>query len=185
MVTLLRMATMQNLSTIDQIRPLFEHRLDYPTQGNSLLIEIKRGMAILTKDGRDVGQVKAVILDDSDRNVTHLLLSPGSQMLGHRPAPVNFSDQVDKEMPSSHIGSGTVDCSPNQHGERSSLVEPLTNRELEILRLIEAGLTNREIAAELIIATGTVKTHAHNIYGKLGVNRRTQAIARARDLKIL
>jgi len=176
---------MQNLSTTNQIQPLFERGLVYPKQDNSLLVEIKRGMAILTKDGRDVGRVKAVVLDGDDRNVTHLLLSSESQMSGHRPALVNFSEQANKETLSLHIGSETIDRSPNRQGERASLVEPLTRRELEILRLIETGLTNREIAAELVIATGTVKTHTHNIYGKLGVNRRTQAIALARDLKIL
>ena len=65
------------------------------------------------------------------------------------------------------------------------LVEPVTERELEILQLIALGLSNREIAETLTIATNTVKKHASNIYGKLGVKRRTQAIALARDLGLL
>ena len=65
------------------------------------------------------------------------------------------------------------------------LVEPVTARELEILQLIALGLSNREIAETLTIATNTVKKHASNIYGKLGVKRRTQAIALARDLGLL
>jgi LuxR family maltose regulon positive regulatory protein len=65
------------------------------------------------------------------------------------------------------------------------LVEPLSQRELEVLRLIAAGLSNREIAQELVIAVGTVKRHINNIYGKLGVHRRTEAVARARDLGML
>jgi LuxR family maltose regulon positive regulatory protein len=47
------------------------------------------------------------------------------------------------------------------------------------------GLSNREIAARLFLAVGTVKSHIHNIYGKLGVQGRTQAIARARELNLL
>ena len=64
-------------------------------------------------------------------------------------------------------------------------MEPLTERELEILRLIDAGLANAEIARRLVIATGTVKRHLNNIYGKLGVESRTQAIARGRELGLL
>jgi LuxR family maltose regulon positive regulatory protein len=65
------------------------------------------------------------------------------------------------------------------------LIEPLTDRELEILCLIETGITNREIAAKLYIAISTVKTHINNLYGKLGVNNRVQALARARELGLL
>ncbi|NLG99171.1 MAG: winged helix-turn-helix transcriptional regulator [Chloroflexi bacterium] len=64
-------------------------------------------------------------------------------------------------------------------------VEPLTDRELEILRLIAQGLTNRQIADRLYISTGTVKVHTNNIYSKLGVNSRTSAVARARLLGLL
>jgi len=65
------------------------------------------------------------------------------------------------------------------------LIEPLSERELEILGLIAAGLMNREIADRLFIAHGTVKRHINNIYGKLGVHSRTQAVARAGELGLL
>jgi LuxR family maltose regulon positive regulatory protein len=65
------------------------------------------------------------------------------------------------------------------------LVEPLSERELEVLRLIAAGLANREIAEELVIAVGTVKRHINHIYGKLNVGSRTQALAKARELRLL
>ncbi len=67
----------------------------------------------------------------------------------------------------------------------SPLVEPLSGRELEVLALIAAGLSNREIAQRLCIAVGTVKRHLNNIYGKLGAHSRTQAIAIARNLRLL
>jgi LuxR family maltose regulon positive regulatory protein len=65
------------------------------------------------------------------------------------------------------------------------LVEPLTERELELLRLVAAGRSNKEIAQELFLAIGTVKKHLNNIFGKLIVSSRTQAVARARELDLL
>ncbi|WP_409344945.1 AAA family ATPase [Paenibacillus sp. MBLB4367] len=63
--------------------------------------------------------------------------------------------------------------------------EPLTDRELEVLALLAAGLSNKEIADQLIIAIGTVKVHVKNIFAKLKVNRRTKAIAQAKELRLI
>jgi LuxR family maltose regulon positive regulatory protein len=65
------------------------------------------------------------------------------------------------------------------------LIEPLTSRELEVLQLIAQGLSNREIGERLFIALSTVKGHNRNIYSKLQVERRTEAVARARELGLL
>jgi ATP/maltotriose-dependent transcriptional regulator MalT len=65
------------------------------------------------------------------------------------------------------------------------LVEPLSERELEVLRLVAMGKSNREIAVELVLALGTVKSHLHNIFQKLDARSRTQAIARARESNLL
>jgi LuxR family transcriptional regulator, maltose regulon positive regulatory protein len=65
------------------------------------------------------------------------------------------------------------------------LIERLTERELEVLRLVAAGRSNRQIAGELFLALGTVKTHVHAIAGKLGAANRVEAIARARELGLL
>jgi LuxR family maltose regulon positive regulatory protein len=72
---------------------------------------------------------------------------------------------------------------PGPH--RTGLVEPLTERELEVLRLLAAGRSNAEMAAELFVEPSTVKTHLIHLYNKLGVHRRTQAVARARALRLL
>jgi LuxR family maltose regulon positive regulatory protein len=65
------------------------------------------------------------------------------------------------------------------------LVERLSERELEVLQLIAAGLSNREIGQRLFITVGTVKVHTASIYGKLGVHSRTQAVAKANALGLL
>lgn len=65
------------------------------------------------------------------------------------------------------------------------LIEPLSDRELEVLQLMADGLSNPEIAERLVITPGTVKVHVHNIYGKLGVSGRVKAVAKARELSLL
>lgn len=85
-----------------------------------------------------------------------------------------------------HVDSPTarsVAVTPRRMGE--PLIEPLTERERDVLRLLAAGCSNQEIAQQLVIALSTVKAHIHNIYGKLAVRGRTRAVATARELCLL
>jgi LuxR family maltose regulon positive regulatory protein len=75
--------------------------------------------------------------------------------------------------------------SPAPGATSTELYEPLTERELEVLRLIAAGQSNAQVAQALVIALSTVKTHTNTIFGKLAVTSRTQAIARAHELHLL
>jgi LuxR family maltose regulon positive regulatory protein len=68
---------------------------------------------------------------------------------------------------------------------QTSGVEPLTNREVEVLRLLAVGASNQRIADELTISVGTVKAHTSHILGKIGASNRTEAVARARELGLL
>ena len=65
------------------------------------------------------------------------------------------------------------------------LIDPPTDREMEILRLVAAGLSNADIAGRLYITVGTTKWHLNHLYAKLGVNRRTEAVAKARELGLI
>jgi LuxR family maltose regulon positive regulatory protein len=74
---------------------------------------------------------------------------------------------------------------PQSKRPPTEMVEPLSGRELEVLGLIAEGLSNQEIAVKLHLSLNTVKVHSSNIYGKLGVNNRTRAVAKAKTLAIL
>ncbi|CAG0940897.1 partial Transcriptional regulatory protein LiaR, partial [Anaerolineae bacterium] len=92
-----------------------------------------------------------------------------------------------------HMGTGFVSEllaeMPNKSDGASAsvqlLIEPLSARELEVLHLIAVGDSNEEIAAKLIISIKTAKRHISNIYAKLGVKSRTQAVALAHELKLI
>jgi LuxR family maltose regulon positive regulatory protein len=108
-----------------------------------------------------------------DEGPTLLVLLPGVRHLA-----LAFVDDLIDGLPADP-GSGRPATRPQR------LVEPLSDRELEVLGLVAQGLSNGEIADRLFISVGTVKTHVHNIFGKLGVESRPRAIARARELDLV
>jgi LuxR family maltose regulon positive regulatory protein len=79
----------------------------------------------------------------------------------------------------------TFNLQPSTKKEPSTLIEPLSERELDVLRLIAAGLSNQEIARELIVAPSTIHWHTKNIYSKMNVHSRTQASWQARQLGLV
>ena len=90
------------------------------------------------------------------------------------------NDLYGSEIPVSVPNASTASAFPT-----GSLNGDLSQREIEVLRLIAQGKSNKEISSELYLALNTVKRHAYNIYNKLGVNRRTQAVSRARSLGLI
>jgi LuxR family maltose regulon positive regulatory protein len=102
----------------------------------------------------------------------------------HMPASVkpSFVQHILAEYPKSR----TLSAMPSRVvDEDLAPIEPLTAREMEVLKLIAAGESNQEIADKLVITLSAVKKHTGNIFRKLSVNSRTQAIARAQMLDLL
>ncbi len=73
----------------------------------------------------------------------------------------------------------------NPQSKIENPIEPLTERELEVLRLVAGGLTYAEVARRLVVSLNTVRYHVKSVYGKLGVNRRVDAVERARELGLI
>ena len=78
-----------------------------------------------------------------------------------------------------------LEAEPEVYEATQRLVDPLSERELEVLDLLASGRTNSEVARDLFVSVGTVKSHTGNIYRKLGAKNRTEALARARELGVL
>jgi LuxR family maltose regulon positive regulatory protein len=85
----------------------------------------------------------------------------------------------------SAFGEQNLSDLPLASARPGALTEPLTEREREVLHLLLEGASNRQIAQRLVLSVNTVKRHVYNLCGKLGVQSRAQAIARARSLHLL
>jgi DNA-binding CsgD family transcriptional regulator len=113
----------------------------------------------------------------------HQLLEPRRQ----RPAfePATAASQLREEARAGHLDADAVEAvlaaAGHRASRRTSRSAGLTGREIEVLRLVAQGRSNREIAAELFIAEKTARNHVERVYAKLGVNNRTQASLAAID----
>ena len=109
-----------------------------------------------------------------------------TQSSGRRAATLpNFSPEHLGKLLAAIRAEAAPSTRRSPRGTAGSLVEPLSGRELEVLHLIAAGASNRDIARRLFVSLATVKTHINHIYRKLEVRNRTEAVARARALKLL
>ena len=91
---------------------------------------------------------------------------------------------LEQSAPGSGQAQPSVPPAAAQKAANQSLLDPLSPRELDVLRLIAAGYSNQEIAAELVISVTTVKKHVNHIFAKLGVASRAQAIVAAQRLHL-
>jgi LuxR family transcriptional regulator, maltose regulon positive regulatory protein len=134
------------------------------------LAALTRALALAAREG-----FKRVFLDEGQPMAEMLQLAIGQHVV--------------PEFTAALLGSFARDRTPSSEAKppvpAGSLIEPLSDREMEVLQLIADGLSNSQIADRLVISLSTVKGHASNVYRKLNVQNRTQAVARARALGMI
>jgi LuxR family maltose regulon positive regulatory protein len=155
------------------IEILVLHALAHEAQGDSpaALVPLERVLSLAEPEGY------VRIFVDEGLPMARLLYEALSQGVE--------SDYIRRLLAAFPVAESEQTASSPMRGSKSELVEPLSERELEVLQLIAEGLTNQEVATRLYLSLHTVKVHARNIFTKLAVKNRAQAVARGRALGIL
>ena len=197
-ILLAQNAYQDTLSLLNRLSPSAEAE---ERNGSLIMIHALRAIAFfgMEKNNQAVAEVeKALALAESEGYV-RTFLDEGQPMLTLLSQVANDSSSPNKKyalrlLTAVREEQGSVKpniqrnvsakdrAAPLPHESNALLVEPLSQRELEVLHLMALGRTNQEIAKQLIVATGTVKAHAASIYRKLDAANRTEAVARARKL---
>jgi LuxR family maltose regulon positive regulatory protein len=145
-------------------------------RGEAALAALQRAVELAEPEGY------ARVFIDEGEALRGLLADRPWQTAKAMPSWRAYVEKLVGVSPASDLTSGSdqqadVDAAP--------LIEPLTKRELEVLRWLCAGYSNREMAEKLVVTVNAVKKHTSHIFGKLGVSSRTQAVARARQLGLV
>jgi LuxR family maltose regulon positive regulatory protein len=158
----------------DEIRYLILRTLAFHAQGdnNSAMSSLNLALVQAKPDG-----YVRIFVDEGEAMAALLAKAVSQEIVPDYAAELlaAFPDEV----------RHAIDFDPELLFTPQLLVEPLSERELEVLRLMADGLKYKEIADKLVISVNTVRHHTRNIYGKLDVNSRAQSVARARDLGLL
>ena len=152
---------------------LLVQALAYEAQGNrpQALASLERALSLAEPEGYvrifvDEGEAMRLLIEKQSRNRDHPLSGYTDKLLAA------FTQPVDAQK------SAIIH-------QKSDMIEPLSERELEVLRLLRSELSGPEIAQQLIVSLHTLRTHTNNIYNKLGVNNRRAAVRRAEELDLL
>jgi LuxR family maltose regulon positive regulatory protein len=144
--------------------------------------------ALVAGDQQEAGDHLRIALRLSGRE---RFTRPFTEHAGDLPRLVELLSQDEQQ--SAWVGTLLAACPPEGsptaraggRPARQDLVDPLSQRELEVLRLLATDLSGPELARHLVVSLNTVRTHTRNVYGKLGVNGRRAAVSRARELNLL
>jgi LuxR family maltose regulon positive regulatory protein len=147
--------------------------LAHEAQGNipPALLSLERALTLAEPEGYvrlfvDEGEAMRLLIEKQSRNRDHPL-----------------SGYVDKLL-AAFTQPAATPKSAIIH-QKSDMIEPLSERELEVLKLLRSELSGPEIAREIVVSLSTLRTHTQNIYAKLGVNNRRAAVRRAEELDLL
>jgi LuxR family maltose regulon positive regulatory protein len=179
---------------LDEATMLLQRLLEAAEAGQrtTRAIEILNLQALTLQAGGDKGQAIAVLKRAltvaEPEGFFRIFVDEGPPMAGllYEAAARGIAPGYARRLLAAFPVAEPVKAAPAKNqAPKTEMVEPLSERELEVLQLIAEGLTNPEIASRLFLALNTVKAHTHNIYGKLNVHSRTQAIVRAQTLGLL
>lgn len=159
-----------------------------PVTQDRLLRTIQRALAEQSNEGTQVDRRSVTLAARANMDQQE----PRSNLINNSPDRIEWGDLTFQLLDSHQLTNHPEHMTPHieqveQHtGEAPLLlIDALTNRETEILLALAEGLSNKEIADRYMLTEGTVKNHLYNLYSKLSVKRRAQAIKRARELRIL
>jgi LuxR family maltose regulon positive regulatory protein len=167
---------------------LLVQALAHEAQGNrpQALAALKGALSLAEPEGYvrifvDEGEPMRMLIADFRFSIEKQMSSSAHAQLGYTGKLLAaFAPPVNKQSTTPALAAGASVKNP-----KSEMVEPLSERELEVLRLVARGLSNREISERLFLAVNTVKGHNQKIFDKLQVQSRTEAVARARELGLL
>jgi LuxR family maltose regulon positive regulatory protein len=167
-----------------------EKRQALASLGRALSLAASEGyVRTFVREGASMGDLLSEILAQS-RSLSGKAQQKGAQLpQGQQPAPRDSTaDYASKLLAAIEHEVGTARAVPRRQAAEQphlSLIEPLSARETEVLRLMRTSLSLPEIARELYVSANTVRSHAKHIYAKLDVHSRSEAIERAADLGLL
>jgi LuxR family maltose regulon positive regulatory protein len=164
---------------------LLVQALAYEAQGNrpQALAALERALVLAEPEGYvrifvDEGEPMRLLIEEQSRNRDHPLSGYADKLLAAFTQPVAAPKSATHALHQAQRGASVIH-------QKSDMIEPLSERELEVLRLLRSELSGPEIAQQLIISLHTLRTHTNNIYNKLGVNNRRAAVRRAEELDLL
>jgi LuxR family maltose regulon positive regulatory protein len=171
------------------IQILLLQALAFQAQDNlpHALAPLERALALAEPEGYvrifvDEGEAMRLLIEKQSRNRDHPLSGYADKLLAAFTQPVAAPKMASPKSAIMHQKSDMIE--PEVRPAKNMLVEPLSERELEVLKLLRSELSGPEIAQQLIVSLNTLRTHTKNIFNKLGVNNRRAAIRRSEELDL-